>query len=59
MKEDSRPWMLVGALALVLTFSYLFMLSDEGNVSLLLLFASLFLVLVLVSVVIKSSKRRR
>jgi len=60
MNEDSvRAWVLVGAIALMLSFSYLFMLSNEDNVSLILLFAGLFLVLVLVSVVIKSSKKRR
>ena len=60
MKEESvKVWSLVGALALTLLFSYLFVLSDEGNVSLILLFASLFLVLVLVSTVYKGSKRRR
>jgi uncharacterized integral membrane protein len=60
MKEDSvKTWVLVGALALLLSFSYLFMLSNEDNVSLILLFAALFLVLVLASVVIKSSKKKR
>ena len=59
MKEEYRAWALVGAMALLLTFSYLFMLSEQGNVSLILLFATLFLVLVLVSVVVKGSKKRR
>jgi len=46
MNEDSvRAWVLVGAIALMLSFSYLFMLSNEDNVSLILLFAGLFLVL--------------
>ena len=59
MKEDYRAWALVGAMALLLTFSYLFMLSEQDNVSLILLFATLFLVLVLVSIVVKGSKKRR
>ena len=59
MKEEYRAWAVVGAMALMLTFSYLFMLSNEDNVSLILLFATLFLVLVLVSVVVKGGKKRR
>jgi uncharacterized integral membrane protein len=60
MKEESvKTWAIVGAMALMLSFSYLFMLSNEDNVSLILLFAALFLVLVLASVVIKGGKKRR
>ena len=59
MKEEYKAWAVVGAMALMLTFSYLFMLSNEDNVSLILLFATLFLVLVLVSVVVKGGKKRR
>lgn len=58
-KDSMGAWVIVGAIALLLSFSYLFMLSNEGNVSLILLFVSLFLVLVLISVVLKGNKKRR
>ena len=60
MKEESvKLWALVGAIALMLAFSYLFMLSNEDNVSLMLLFAAFFLVLVLTSIVVTGNKKRR
>ena len=50
---------LVAAISVLLLFGYLFTLAGEDTVALFMVFASLFLVLVLASIILQDRKKRK